>query len=116
MVKKAPRASGARAGLRLLLLSLAAAWPLAASAYRPFNSTDAAVAPKGERQPARRRKVWMAGSWRELAVWNRAQIGTETRLAGPAVIEEPYTTVLIGDGWTCRRHASGHLIAERKAP
>ncbi len=48
MVKTAPRAPGARAGLRLLLLSLAAAWPLAASAYRPFDSTDAAVAPKGE--------------------------------------------------------------------
>jgi hypothetical protein len=33
---------------RLLLLTLAASWPLAASAYRPFNSTDAAVAAKGE--------------------------------------------------------------------
>jgi len=31
-----------------MLLSLAAAWPLGASAYRPFNSTDAAVAAKGE--------------------------------------------------------------------
>ena len=42
------RTSGTRAGLRFLLLSLAAAWPLGASAYRPFNSTDAAVAAKGE--------------------------------------------------------------------
>lgn len=32
----------------LFLFSLAAAWPLTASAYRPFNSTDAAVAAKGE--------------------------------------------------------------------
>lgn len=32
----------------LLLLSLAAAWPPAASAYRPFDSTDAAVVAKGE--------------------------------------------------------------------
>jgi hypothetical protein len=31
-----------------LLLSLLAAWPLGARAYRPFNSTDAAVAAKGE--------------------------------------------------------------------
>lgn len=41
-------ALGGRAAFRILLLSLAAAWPLAASAYRPFNSTDAAVAAKGE--------------------------------------------------------------------
>ena len=42
------RARGARAGLHVMLGSLLAAWPLGASAYRPFNSTDAAVAAKGE--------------------------------------------------------------------
>jgi hypothetical protein len=47
-VKTTSRAPGARAGLRVMLLSLAAAWPLGASAYRPFNSTDAAVAAKDE--------------------------------------------------------------------
>ncbi len=38
----------ARAHFRILLLSLAAAWPVGASAYRPFDSTDAAVTAKGE--------------------------------------------------------------------
>jgi hypothetical protein len=37
-----------REGLHVLALSLLAAWPLAARAYRPFNSTDAAVAARGE--------------------------------------------------------------------
>ena len=37
-------------------------------------------------------------------------------LKGPAVIEEAYTTVLLADGWTCRRDKSGHLIAERAQP
>jgi hypothetical protein len=37
----------ARRALPSLLLSLAAAWPLAARAYRPFDSTDAAVADRG---------------------------------------------------------------------
>lgn len=41
----APRA---RAILPVLLLSVAVAWPFTARAYRPFNSTDAAVAAKGE--------------------------------------------------------------------
>ncbi len=40
---------GRSARTRFLLLPLlAVAWPLVASAYRPFNSTDAAVAAKGE--------------------------------------------------------------------
>lgn len=66
--------------------------------------------------PARRRRVWMAGGWREMAVWDRAQIGRDTALAGPAVVEEAYTAVLLADGWTCRRHGSGHLVAERAEP
>lgn len=37
-----------RRALFLSWFALAAAWPLTASAYRPFNSTDAAVAAKGE--------------------------------------------------------------------
>jgi hypothetical protein len=34
--------------LRVATLALGLAWPLAALAYRPFNSTDAAVADRGE--------------------------------------------------------------------
>ncbi len=37
-----------RAACGALLLSLAAAWPATARAYRPFDSTDAAVAANGE--------------------------------------------------------------------
>jgi len=47
-VQTTSSASGGRASFRVLLLSLAAAWPVAASAYRPFNATDAAVAARGE--------------------------------------------------------------------
>jgi N-methylhydantoinase A/oxoprolinase/acetone carboxylase beta subunit len=65
---------------------------------------------------ARRRKIWMEGAWRDVAVWNRSQIVAGTALAGPAVIEEAYTTVLLSESWTCRRDSSGHLLAERHAP
>jgi N-methylhydantoinase A/oxoprolinase/acetone carboxylase beta subunit len=71
---------------------------------------------QGERKPARHRKVWMGGAWQDTPVWNRTQIGADTALAGPAVIEEAYTTVLLAQGWTCRRDSSGHLIAERLQP
>lgn len=41
-------AASRRPAALLALASLAAGWPLSASAYRPFNSTDAAVAARGE--------------------------------------------------------------------
>ena len=71
------------------------------------------ASPASERKPTRQRKVWIGGGWREVAVWGRGQIAPNVQLEGPAVIEEAYTTVLIADGWSCWRNASGHLIAER---
>jgi N-methylhydantoinase A/oxoprolinase/acetone carboxylase beta subunit len=72
-----------------------------------------AAVPAVKRNPARRRKAWMDGRWCEVAAWSRGQIAPDIRIEGPALIEEAYTTVLIGDGWSCGRHASGHLLAER---
>jgi hypothetical protein len=47
-VKTTSPAPRARAAFHAFVLSVAATWPLAASAYRPFDSTDAAVAARGE--------------------------------------------------------------------
>jgi N-methylhydantoinase A/oxoprolinase/acetone carboxylase beta subunit len=76
-----------------------------------FRGTVAS--PASDRKPTRQRKVWIGGRWREVATWGRGQIAPNVQLKGPAVIEEAYTTVLIADGWSCWRNASGHLIAER---
>ncbi len=77
---------------------------------KPHGKASAA---DGGPAPARHRRIWMGGGWLEVPVWPRGQIGRDTSLAGPAVIEEAYTTVLLGSGWTCRRESSGHLLAER---
>jgi N-methylhydantoinase A len=73
----------------------------------------AVAVPSVGRNSARRRKVWMDGRWCEVAAWSRGEIAPDMRIEGPALVEEAYTTVLIGGGWSCRRHASGHLLAER---
>jgi N-methylhydantoinase A len=73
----------------------------------------AAALPGVQRKPARRRKVWLGGRWREVPAWSRSAIAPGAEIDGPALIEEDYTTVLIADGWRCRRHESGHLLAER---
>ena len=71
----------------------------------------------GDAKPAYKRKIWIDGGWREVAVLSRDQIAADMAIAGPAIIEEAYTTVLIANGWTCRRERSGgHLIAGRNRP
>lgn len=74
-----------------------------------------APGPTGART-ARTRRVWMEGGWREVPVWQRDDLAASDAIAGPAVIEEAYTTVLIARHWTLRCDATGHLIAERLAP
>jgi N-methylhydantoinase A len=64
-------------------------------------------------QPPGKRKVWLAGRWRDVAVWDRDELSLGATIEGPAVIEEAYTSVLLTDGWNCRRDNSGHLVAGR---
>jgi N-methylhydantoinase A/oxoprolinase/acetone carboxylase beta subunit len=69
------------------------------------------LAIRGDGRPSKTRQIWLAGEWREVAVWKRDRIPVGMTVTGPAVIEEAYTTVLLLEGWDCRRDESGHLIA-----
>ncbi|HEX6000461.1 MAG TPA: hydantoinase/oxoprolinase family protein [Hyphomicrobiaceae bacterium] len=73
----------------------------------------AVALPSAEGKPLRRRRVWIDDAWHDVAAWNRSEIVPDVVVDGPALIEEAYTTVLITAGWRCRRHPSGHLLAER---
>jgi N-methylhydantoinase A len=48
-------------------------------------------------------------------VWDRDAISISQPLAGPAIVEEPYTSVYLPAGWTILTHASGALVADRSA-
>ena len=54
-------------------------------------------------QPVGKRKIWLSGGWRDVAVWNRADVFPGATIEGPAVIEEAYTSVLLVEGWSCQR-------------
>jgi N-methylhydantoinase A/oxoprolinase/acetone carboxylase beta subunit len=73
----------------------------------------AVALPAAAGAPPRQRKVWLDGGWREVQAWIRGEIAPGAAIDGPALIEEAYTTVLLAGGWRCRRHPSGHLLAER---
>jgi N-methylhydantoinase A len=62
---------------------------------------------------AQTRPVYLDGAWREVAVHHRDAL--PARVVGPALIEEPYTTILIPSGWSAEIGPGGNLIAGREA-
>jgi N-methylhydantoinase A len=80
----------------------------------PALPPEAEAAP--EPSPPGRRRVLLPDPWGpvEAEVWQRAALDGVTPLAGPAIIEQPDTTVLIWPGWRGRVDG-GNLILEREA-
>ena len=60
------------------------------------------------------RRSYESGAWRDIPVWDREALTTET-LTGPALVEEPFATHFISRGWTATPGAAGALIAKRTA-
>ncbi|MDT7950253.1 MAG: hydantoinase B/oxoprolinase family protein [Acetobacteraceae bacterium] len=75
----------------------------AVSVFRP--------APEPGEGIERRRRVFIGGRWREVAVHRREALAGP--VTGPALIEEAYTTAFIGEGWRCAPGPGGDLVAER---
>ncbi len=59
----------------------------------------------------RRRRVFAGGAWREVPVHRRNEVAAE--IAGPAIIEEDFTTVFVAAGWVCGPGGQGDLVACR---
>jgi len=60
-----------------------------------------------------RRQVFENGAWNEVPVWDRDALRAEDRIAGPAIIEEPFATHWVGRGWAAQLGPAGALIATR---
>jgi N-methylhydantoinase A len=58
-----------------------------------------------------RRRVFLDGAWCEIDIVHRAEL--REPLAGPALVEEEYTTMFVADGWTCGPEEGGDLVARR---
>ena len=91
----------------IVTVRLAATGRLARPAPRPFD------APSGGR-PKSSRNARVGGAECEVDVWERAAIGTEVVIDGPAIVEEPHSTLLLPPGWRLAVHPTGALIATRR--
>jgi N-methylhydantoinase A len=54
-------------------------------------------------------RAWQAGVLR-----SRASLGARQAVKGPALLEDPTSTLLVPKGWTARRDAADNTILERK--
>ena len=74
------------------------------------------VALSSEREPMGRRSVYFSetGSC-EAAIWRLEALGTGDTIAGPAIIESSFTTIVINPGATAERARSGSLVIDPRA-
>jgi N-methylhydantoinase A len=90
--------------LTTLRLSLNAALPRPTD--KPFN-------PEIEIDEPHARSLYLGGAWVNARIWQRVNIGKQSQINGPAVIEQDDTTTLILPGWSARTDVSGNLLIAR---
>jgi N-methylhydantoinase A len=75
----------------------------------------AEVAPGTGAVPTGRRPVWIDGRRVQARVYERASLGRGDRLVGPAIVEQPDTTVLIPGGHVADADRFGNLLVRTEA-
>jgi N-methylhydantoinase A len=64
----------------------------------------------GVPQPSGTRQVRFAGSWHDTAIFDRASLAAGMTLSGPAIVEQPDTTIVIDPGATAVVDGLGNLV------
>jgi N-methylhydantoinase A len=65
--------------------------------------------------PSGARRIWLDGRPVPARVYERASLGHGDRVAGPAIVEQPDTTVLVAEGEAARVDRFGNLLIEKEA-
>jgi len=69
----------------------------------------------GPATPRTTRRIWLDGRLVEAGVFDRAALGRGARLIGPAIIEQPDTTVLVPTGHLGEVDRFGNLLLRRES-
>ena len=93
------------APLEVVALRVTATGLLPKPALAPFSPTN------GHATGVTR--VFADGTWQQVRVYERAGIGTEVEIEGPALIAEAYSTIFLPGGWHIRAASTGDLVARR---
>jgi N-methylhydantoinase A len=77
-----------------------------------FDLMRLAPAPGGTTAPRTYRRIHV-GTWHEAAVYDRLSLPVGTEIVGPAILEQPDTTILVDPGLIARVDAFGNVILTR---
>jgi N-methylhydantoinase A len=83
-------------------------------AERPRVPLEELAAGAAAPAPRARRRIWLDGRSTEAGVFDRAALGRGARLEGPAIVEQPDTTVLVPDGHVGEVDRFGNLLLRRE--
>ncbi len=72
-------------------------------------ATPAAVDPT----PHRRVRLYAAGAWHDAPVYERARLAAGAVCAGPALIVEPNSTIVLEPGWRAEMTTGARLVLQR---
>jgi 5-oxoprolinase (ATP-hydrolysing) len=75
--------------------------------------SDPDISKQQKAKPAGEGKMWAAGDWRDVPIYAREQLGSDTHIEGPAIVAEANATTVIDDGWSGMVNEKGHLLLER---
>ena len=90
-------------------------WKGRATATLPKPEVRRSEPTGAEARPDRRRRVWLAAA-ADAPVYLGESLTAGQHLSGPAIVEEPTTTVVVYPGWSLTVTASGDYLLERELP
>jgi N-methylhydantoinase A len=61
-----------------------------------------------------KREIWVDGGWHEAAIYDRLTLPIDAEISGPAILEQPDTTILIEPGLFGRVDNFGNLVIARR--
>jgi N-methylhydantoinase A len=93
--------------MEIVTLRVEATGVLPAAAPTPLGSGEAAAA-EVARQP-----LLLNGRQVEVPVLDRARLGADAEVDGPAIISQMDATTLLAEGWRATMHASGAMLLTR---
>ncbi|TVT09516.1 hydantoinase/oxoprolinase family protein [Amycolatopsis bartoniae] len=96
-----------QAPIRLGTARLTVVGPVAALPYRTVSGGGSEPAASGTRP------VFLGGEWAEARIFQRAELRAGDRFAGPAVVEQEDTTVVVPAGWAVTVDEFGNLRVRR---
>jgi 5-oxoprolinase (ATP-hydrolysing) len=74
--------------------------------------------PASDARPSGTKRLWsrVGDGWREVPTFRRGDLLPGSCLAGPCIVLDPHSTIVVDAGWSGRVTASGAIVLERRDP